>query len=70
MDKGLTTSKCYSSLDLKSGCAILHISGDELLELETNKSTIYKLDIKNQRRSILRQKKILNIKVILTSALS
>lgn len=56
LNKSSNTSKCYSSLDLIAGCSILHISGDELLLLEKNTSTIYKLDIKNQRRSILKQK--------------
>ncbi|XP_063427190.1 uncharacterized protein LOC134710729 [Mytilus trossulus] len=55
INKSSTTSKCYSSLDLIAGCSILHISGDELLVLEKNTNTIYKLDIKNQRRSILKQ---------------
>lgn len=54
------TSKCYSSLDLKEGCRILHVVDDELLLLEKNSNTIYKLDLKNRRRSILTVKHISN----------
>lgn len=52
-DKACSTSKCYSSLDLRVGCSILHITGDELLLLEKDSNTVYKLDISCQRRSIL-----------------
>lgn len=54
-----STSKCYSSLDLKAGCNILYISGNELLLLEEGTNTVYKLDFKTQRRSILIQNEIL-----------
>lgn len=51
--KASSTSKCYSSLDLRVGCSILHITGDELLLLEKDSNTVYKLDISCRRRSIL-----------------
>lgn len=51
--KACSTSKCYSSLDLRVGCGILHITGDELLLLEKNSNTVYKLDISCRSRSIL-----------------
>lgn len=55
-----STSKCYSSLDLKEDCSILHICGDELLLFEKTTKTVYKLDVKTQRRSILSQNDIEN----------
>lgn len=55
-----STSKCYSSLDLKEDCSILHISGDEVLLFEKITKTVYKLDVRTHRRSILSQNDIEN----------
>ncbi|VDI43466.1 Hypothetical predicted protein [Mytilus galloprovincialis] len=59
-ERGWNTSKCYSSLDLTVCCSVLHIDNDELLLLENNTSTVYKLDVRTQRRSIVIQGDIFN----------
>lgn len=55
--KTWSTTKCYSCLDLKEGCGILHVAGDELLLLEKSSNIVYKLNVKDQSRSILIKKR-------------
>lgn len=47
--KTWSTTKCYF-------CGILHVAGDELLLLEKSSNIVYKLNVKDQSRSILIKK--------------
>lgn len=70
IDREWATSKCFSRLDLKAGCRLLHMSDDAILLLEADTKTVHKVDIRSQDRSIFIYNHIVNKPTYFNSSLN